>query len=148
MADFGELCPLFYTGVYNEVTFPRIGPVSTVSAAVNLLECLSQAPSAGAGRFTFGRTVVVTDAFIRRYLTNAENENLYLNIRPSGTSTYTVFGTATVTNTISVYTYHTWWAMTVASKTFTSNDVLGLGVGTITAVTQGSYHLIVRYRDK
>jgi hypothetical protein len=37
--------------------------------------------------------------------------------------------------------------MTVADRTFTSNAVLSLGYGTITATMIGSYDLIVRYRE-
>ena len=149
MADFGELCPLFNTGVYKEVTFPCIAGISTASAAQNLLETRLEAAGSGKNTFNFGRTVVVTDAFIRRYLTNLEAENLYLGSRLSAAAAaQTTFGTATVTTTLSIYTIHNWWHMTCVSKTITSAEVLSLGVGTLTAVTQGSYHLIVRYREK
>ena len=149
MADFSELCPLFATGVYSETTFSTIEAVSGFAATNNLLEGKIVAGT-GANGFTFGRTVVVTDAFIQRYATNVEAENLYLQHRTSAGAAATNIGTLQLTNTTTDYNKLTWMRMVVgvSSATFTSSEVLGLGVGTLTAVTQGSFNLMVRYREK
>jgi len=151
MSDFSELCPLFNTGVFHEVTFPYLVNLTAFSPTGNILEGTITAGDA-AGRFSFGRTVVVTDAFIKRFAatalaTNVAAENVYLQHRSSGAATATAFGTATVTTTLSIYTIHTYWPMTVADTTFTSAAVLSLGIGTVTATAIGCYDLIVRYKE-
>jgi len=149
MSDFGELCPLFNTGVYNEVTFGPILSVSAVLATQNLLENKLGSAGTGADVFTFGRTVVVTDAWFQRYETNVEAENLILGHRLTQAALATAIASATVTTSLSVCSILTWQSLTPdASKTFTSNEVLSLAVGTLTAVTQGSYNLMVRFREK
>ena len=152
MADFGELCPIFSTGVYNEVTFPSIIDISAAAATYNLLENYSQSAGAAVASvsgWSFGRTVVVTGAYLKRHKTNNEAENLHLRHKVSSTAAGTIFATATVTNTISVYQHNALFPMTFStSKTFTSDEVLGLSVGTLTALTQGDYALIVRFREK
>ena len=148
MTDFGELCPLFETGVYKEVTFPGIRQVSGVSVTANLLEGTVSAGAGALSAFSFGRTVVVTDAFIQRYATAKAAENLYLGHRTTAAAAATAFGTATITTTLDVYTEWTWQAMTTASTTFTASEVLNLSLGTVTATFNGNYSLIVRYREK
>jgi len=152
MSDFSELCPLFNTGVFSEVTFPYLVNLTAFSVTSNILEGTITSGT-GAGQFSFGRTVIVTGAFIKRFAataaaSNTAAENVYLQHRTSGGASPTAFGTATVTTTLSIYTIHTYWAMTVAEKTFTSSEVLSLGMGTVTATAIGCYDLIVRYREK
>ena len=151
MSDFSEICPLFNTGVFSEVGFYQIVNLTAVSTTANILEGTITAGT-GAGQFSFGRTVVVTDAYIRRFAatanaTNTAAENVYLQHRSSGGAAATAFGSATITTTLSVYTQHTYWAMTVADTTFTSAAVLSLGMGTVTATAIGCYDIIVRYKE-
>jgi hypothetical protein len=149
MSDFGELCPLFNTGVFNEITFPVI--VSTASSdTVNLLEGLSTAGAlAGKDNFTFGRTVVVTNAFIRKWTANLEIMYMHLKHYTSAGATPTAFGTWTISNTYTLeeVKYH-WKAVTHTDKTFTSDEVLGLSVSCGTTSSGGEYDLIVQYKEK
>jgi hypothetical protein len=146
MSNFSEICPIFNTGVFGQVTFPRIDSLTGISTTANFLEGTITAGT-GAGQFSFGRTVVVTGAFIRRYGTNTAAENIYLQHRTSAGAAATAFGTATVTTTLSIYTIHTYWPMTVANTTFTSSEVLSMGDLTVTATAIGAYDLIVRYKE-
>ena len=54
MSDFSSLCPLFNTGVYSEVTFPNI-----------VVKSISTTTAIGPG-IPFGRSVIVTSAYVRR----------------------------------------------------------------------------------
>jgi len=150
MADFSELCPLFNTGVFNEITFPNI--ICTVTSdTVNLLEGTCTAGAlAGQSNFTFGRTVIVTQAWIRKWTANASTIWLHLKHYTTAGATPTIFGTFTssVTATQRMIKY-TWNAMThSADKTFTSNEVLGFGIHCGTAASGGEYDLIVQYKEK
>ena len=146
MPDFSELCPLFETGVYKEICFPAIDLITGTSSTTNLFAG-TMTMGVGMSGPNFGRTVVVTGAFVQRYSSNHTAENLYLGHRTSGAAAATAFGTATITTTFEVYNEKTWQAMTVASKTFTSSEVLNLCVGTTTATHNGFYSLIIRYRE-
>ena len=151
MSDFSEICPLFATGVMGEVCFPFIVNLTALSTTANALEGTITAGT-GAGVFTFGRTVVVTDCFIRRYAptaaaSNTAQETMRLRHRSSAGATPTNFGAATVTNTLSIYTEHTYWPMTLIDTTFTSNAVLDFGYGTVTETAIGAYDLIVQYKE-
>lgn len=153
MSDFSELCPLFNTGVYNELTIPGLVNLTGISTTANILEAGADLTAGvSGGGITFGRTVVVTDAYVRRYAatsgaSNTAAENLYLQHRSTKGAVATAFGTATVTTTLSVYSNYTYWAMTVSNATFTSNAVLSLGMGTVTATAIGCYDLIIRYKE-
>jgi len=65
MADFGELCPLFSTGVFSEITFPDVCLTDTTNCG-NYLFASVAAMASGSGYFTFGRTVVITKAWLRK----------------------------------------------------------------------------------
>jgi hypothetical protein len=107
-----------------------------------------------AGYFTFGRTVVVTDAFVRRYSLNEASIVLYLRRHAGAISAVsgvvgTIFGTCTITPTTSVQDLYAWQAFgNVTSMTFTSSDILGLAPSLGTATSAGGYDLIIRYREK
>lgn len=159
MSDFGELCPLFNTGVYNEVTFMNIDGGTAVYATLsyNMLEGIGGGAAlqiaegladVSVSMFCFGRTVVVTDGWIQRYATNKTAQNLYFKHKISATAAGTTFATATITSTLSLFTTNQFQRITVASTTFTSSEVLGLIIGTITADTIGKYNIILRYREK
>ena len=146
MSDFGELCPLFNTGVYNEVFFPAVA-MTNITASGNALAGTLTASLCG--YFTFGRTVVVTDAAVRKTVNPTAGQSLALQHFTSGLAAGTTFGTCVVSITLTgMQVGYTWLWMTVTSATFTSNDVLGLTVGTSTASGAGNYELMVRYREK
>jgi hypothetical protein len=147
MSDFGELCPLFSTGVFKEVTFPDISMTNVTLCGNGFLgtETVSVA-----GYFTFGRTVVVSEAFIRRKKGGTvESENvIQLNHHNSETAVGTIFGTITISTTTDGADQLTWNRMTVTDKTFTSNDILGISPAVGTALSAGLYDLILRYKEK
>ena len=151
MSDFSELCPLFTTGVFNEVTFP--GPIylSAVLTQVNLLA--GTVAAAKEGYFTFGRTVVVTGAFLRRLVaTNTTETSLILLHKTSGTAalTGTIFGSITLPLTGSAHFVGFTWAPFIisAEKTFTSDEVLSLQIDAALTVSSGAVELMVKYREK
>ena len=148
MSDFSELCPLFETGVFNEITFSHLA-LSAISASGNALYGSLFPSTSMEGKFTFGRTVVVTNAFIKRYTANAAVNYLHLKHFTSASAAGTIFGTVSVTPTVSILDLYAWKAFeTITDKTFTSSDILGLSPATGTAASAGTYALIVRYRDK
>jgi len=145
MADFGELCPLFNTGVFKEVTFPYI-PMSAVTACGNAF--LGTLTFSKAGYFTFGRTVVVTDAYVRRVGATVEGAMiLQLKHHTSETAAGTTFGTFTVSTTGSGMDALTWAKFATTSKTFTSNELLGLSPLTGSAASAGVYDIMLRYKE-
>jgi len=146
MSDFGELCPLFETGVFNEVMFPNITMTGVTACGNAMWGTLTFTKE---GYFTFGRTVVVNAAFIRRVGATVEGAMiLQLMHHASHTTAGTVFGTFTVSTTGDGLDKLTWAPMTVSDKTFTSSEILGFTMLTGTALSAGVYDLIVRYKDK
>ena len=150
MSDFSEICPLFETGVFNEVTFPGPMYLSAVLTGVNLLA--GTGAQAKAGYFTFGRTVVVTEAFIKRDSINTTETTLQLFHKTSGTAALagTVFGSITLPLSASAHELIYTWKPFVAfsPKTFTSTDVLSLQIAAALTVSSGSVTLMVRYKEK
>jgi hypothetical protein len=63
MSDFSELCPLFNTGVYNEVSFHNIS-MTAIAPTHNALVGVRGLATSPAS-FKFGRTVIVTKVFQR-----------------------------------------------------------------------------------
>ena len=149
MSDFGELCPLFNTGVFNETTFPAI-KMTDISVGGNALAMgtLTIANAATCGGFTFGRTVVVTGAFIRRTSAVAGLMFYLLNHRTSVLAAGTEFASIQVSTTVSCMEVYTWVPMTVTEKTFTSNEVLGFTLATATNANGGIIDLMIRYKEK
>ena len=75
MSDFGELCPLFNTGVFHEVVFPGPMNLCNLGTGIDLLYgSAAQTCGGEASAFSFGRTVIVTEAFCQRDVTNATTE--------------------------------------------------------------------------
>ena len=148
MSDFSEICPLFNTGVFNEVIFPNV-PMTNVTTCGNAL--VGTLTFTKVGNFTFGRTVVVTGAFIRNQVkpTIASTVVLRLLHFTSQLAAGTEFATLFISITASGAEVYTWQPMTFAADTtFTSNDILGFTVLTGTASGGGTYDLIVRYKEK
>jgi hypothetical protein len=146
MSDFGELCPLFSTGVFNEVTFPAINLTAVTACGNALLGTLTFTKE---GAFSFGRTVIVTGAFIRRTAANGSQAILNLNKHASQLAVGSTIGSLVVSTTLCGMEVYTWVPMTVATGiTVTSNEVLGLTITTGFVSGAGTYDLIVRYKEK
>lgn len=146
MSDFGELCPLFNTGVFSEITFPGIA-MTNITACGNALDNTFTASSIG--NFNFGRTVIVTGAYVRKTVNPTAAQSLALQHKTSRLAAGITFGTIVVDITVTgMAVNQTWVGMTVTEATFTSSEVLGLTVGTSTASGAGTYDLMIRYKEK
>jgi hypothetical protein len=150
MSDFSELCPIFNTGVYSEITFPDID-MRNITLSGNALYGSLFPSITMQGYFTFGRTVVVTEAFARRRDGSSATMqvNLYLKHYSSVAVAGTVFATASINSLVSILDPYAYYPFTFSvSQTFTSTDILGLAPSLGALSGTGSYDLIVRYRDK
>lgn len=152
MSDFGELCPLFTIGVFNEVTFPNIKLTNITACGNALVGTLTCASATRTAVWTFGRTVVVTGGFVKCRLQTSVDSTVVLRLMHHATllAAGTEFATLAFSTTASaVETGYTWVPFnTVTAKTFTSDEVLGFGVLTGTATNGGTFDLIVRYKEK
>ncbi len=151
MSDFGELCPLFNTGVFNELSFPNISLTGVTGCGNALLGTLTCASATRPGCFTFGRTVVVTGGFARTRVKPTIDSTVVLRLMHFTTilAAGTEFATLAISTTASGAEIYTWVPFDdVTSKTFTSSEVLGFTVLTGTASGGGTYDLIVRYKEK
>ena len=157
MADFSELCPLFNTGVFKEITFPNVQAGNDVYATYltyNMLEgaggaSLMLTAGTGISMFMFGRTVVVTDAWLQRIAANKTAQNFILQHKTSAAAAGTAFASVAISASLSVHTITGWKTFdTCTDTTFTSSEVLGLTIGTVTGDTVGSYNLIIQYKEK
>jgi len=149
MSDFSELCPLFNTGVFNEITFPSIAMTGITASGNALLGSLTCGSATRTAIWTFGRTVVVTDAFIRRRFGGTVEGAGVIQLMHHVTmlAAGTEFATHVASVTVSGIEYATWVPMVVTDKTFTSNEVLGFTSMTGTALSAGLFDLILRYKE-
>jgi hypothetical protein len=139
MADFSALCPLFSTGVYNELFW---GPISLASrSTTNKFACLPP----------FGRSVIVTAAYVAKNTTFAATATavkLALARAATWAATRTVFGTVILSSTVATQARNKPLAFTIASaKTFSATQVLHLkslkkeaGANTV--------NIWIRYKEK
>jgi len=149
MSDFSELCPLFNTGVFREIMFPKVylTDIGTTSADNALVGSAGQAASAGV--FTFGRTVVITDAWFRKKVAVGAAETLTINHHSSRLANGTAFATMKISTTVTGQAaIHGYMKMNCVSKTFSSSDILGVNYGTITENNGGVFDILVRYKEK
>lgn len=147
MSDFGELCPLFNTGVFNEIVFPDLR-LSVCTACGNVLYASDAAFASSEGNFTFGRTVVVTAAWLKKKVVNESAVIAVLMHHTTKLAAGTVFASLTVSVTVTGQTpLYAYLPMTVTDTTFTSSEVLGF-TGLSVVVSAGHYDLIVRYKEK
>jgi hypothetical protein len=148
MSDFSELCPLFETGVFSEITFPAVD-MNDITLSGNALYGSLFPSTTMDGVFTFGRTVVVTGGFARRY---TDLQSVTVNLRlvhfTSQAAAGTVFGSCTMLMTLSLQDYYAWTPFTVTDKTFTSDEILGISPSLGAAGSMGSYDFIIRYKEK
>lgn len=150
MSDFSEICPLFSTGMFNEVVFPSVA-LTHITACGNALMgtvVLDGVITKLGSGFKFGRTVIVTGAFARQKDKVTAIQSVWLvhhtSLLAAGTAfaSYNADLTATVENcTYGVFVFP-------AEKTFVSSDVLGISVGTVTEDGGGVYDFIIRYKEK
>jgi hypothetical protein len=151
MSDFSELCPLFNTGVFHEIIFPGPIELSSIGTLKDLLAGTAAGSAGYSSGFSFGRTVIVTEAFIQRgSLTNDTETSLYLKHKTSGTQALggTIIGTLTLPVSASAHQPPGWKAFPAfTGKTFSSNEVLALAVLS-NANDSGYVGLMVRYKDK
>jgi hypothetical protein len=147
MSDFSELCPLFSTGVYNEMT---IGPISFTGLSLtnNALAGNFGKPSVPAS-LKFQRTVVVTKIFAQKY--RVVGTKVVINAKrhlSTGTAAGTVFATIAWSTTDTLYPVGMIRKFTqAANKTFLAADVLGF-IQLTKKTVPGRFGFIVRYKEK
>jgi hypothetical protein len=146
MSDFSQICPIFSTGVYSEVTFNNI-TFSSISTTHNALVG-AKTRATKPGSFKFGRTVVVTKIYIQKQDAPGTKPILYAKRhKATGTAVGTIFAThAVVSITSAKDPLGRIKAMTTAAKTFLAADVLGFSVKTL-KTDPGKYSFIVRYKE-
>jgi len=149
MSDFSELCPLFNTGVFQEVTFQNISMTNITACGNAFLGSLTAGSGTKPGMFTFGRTVVVTDCFIRKRAEVKGKTILRLMHHTSQLAAGTEFMSYAMSITAStVELYYTWVPMNVTtSATFTSNEILGFVPATGSAASGGVFDMVLRYKE-
>jgi len=150
MSDFSELCPLFNTGGFQEVTFDNISMTGITGCGNALMGSLTAGAGTKPGMWTFGRTVIVTDAYVKTRVkpTIASTVLLLLQHLTSQLAAGSELMSLAISTTASGVELYTWVPMNVStSATFTSDEVLGFTVLTGTASGGGSFDLIVRYKE-
>jgi len=145
MSDFSELCPLFNTGVYSEIMFPNIS-MSLITACGNAM--LGTLTASSLADFTFGRTVIVTNAWLRKRAANTTQTTMHLNHHATKLAAGTGFATLTVSITATgMEVGYGYVPMNVTTETtFTSAAVLGLAP--LAGADSGAYDLLIRYKEK
>jgi hypothetical protein len=147
MSDFSELCPLFETGVFSEFTFPTIS-LSDFSTDVNAIQFSTGAVASSCADFTFGRTVIITDAWFRCDAPGDGSDIIHLNRHASIFAAASIVGTFNQVATVTGHCKHAWIPFTMTDATFKSSDVLGLNVATATVSMGAVYTLMIRYKEK
>lgn len=147
MSDFGELCPLFNTGVFSEITFPYVR-LSDTTLCGNYLVASVAAMASGCGYASFGRTVVVTGAWVRKQTLGESNAVVVLKHHTTLNAVGTVFASMTISVSVTGHTPgYAWIPLTVTETTFTATDVLAMATASV-VVSAGVMDLMVRYREK
>ena len=149
MSDFGELCPLFNTGVYNELFLGRFTSSVYLSATYNFLSSVGD-PATAPSSFRFGRTIVVTEVYVRR-MGAITTTTCCLRVgrrTGSGTAVQSLFGSMTFGDDVSTFPdkHGAWQAMGMSSMTLNTADVLDISPTGI--ALDASYDIIVQYREK
>ena len=147
MSDFSELCPLFTTGVYSELSINLIkfDGISTTMNAINGAVIKATKP----GSLKFDRTVIVTKVYANR-IANPGTGVILCAMRhvATGTAAGVAFASIKASTTATVWPLHAIKKMTQASnKTFLAADVLGFSNKT-KKTDGGDFSFIVRYKEK
>ena len=147
MSDFSELCPLFNTGVFNELSLSniRFSGCSTTMNALAGIYARAGIPSS----VKFQRTVVVTKVFSSKDVTPGTAAIVCaMKMVTSGTAAMTAFASLKMSTTVTKHCVNRPRAMTqAANKTFLAADVLGFSLKT-NKTNGGKYSFIVRYKEK
>ncbi len=155
MSSFGEICPLFNTGVYNELylgVYTTSVYYQSTTLTLNILSNASVPPDVPA-LLKLGRTVVVTGWWTRKKIANNNSAtvNLVIGRRTgSGTAAASVFGTATFSVGITAFPdlVHNWRpGYMTTSMTLHSADVLNI-TNTIGEDDGPTVDIVVQYREK
>ena len=150
MSDFSELCPLFETGVFHEVTFPDISMTNITGCGNALMGSLTVGQATASAIWTFGRTVIVTKAYVRNQSKVSVDSTckVLLMHHTSQLAAGTELASLDISGTADGMEIYSWAPMnSVLAKTFTSDEVLGFTVLTGTAADGGKFDLIVRYKE-
>jgi len=150
MSDFSELCPLFSTGVYNELYLGEMSVTLYNSATFNFLSSPGD-PATAPSSLRFGRTIVVTEMWVKRKNADSNFSQticIYIGRRTaSGTAVQSIFGTLTMLSNYTTFPdiANHWVAVGPASFTLNTADVLDISsVLGATALLE----VIVQYREK
>ena len=137
MSDFSDLCPLFNTGVYGEITLPYVNLASR--STTNKFE----------GGLPFGRSVIVTAAYVKKHTDISTTASMTLKISKAATysATQTVFSSFKLSGTTTTQALGKYLTMTTTAKTFGATDVLHLA-SSAKETNQKHVSVIVRYKEK
>lgn len=150
MSDFSELCPLFETGVYNELYLGDMTLSIYTAPSFNFLSSCGD-PGTAPSSLRFGRTIVVTEVWMKRKSDAtplSQTICVYIGRRTgSGTTAATVFGTICMSMSMSTFPKikHAWQAIGPTSFTLNTADVLDIAAVVPDAL---ECEFIVQYREK
>jgi len=149
MSSFGELCPLFNTGVYNELYLGRLTGSIYTTTTMNFLSNPGS-PATCPTSFRLGRTVVVTELFLRRFVANT-TASISLHVgRRTGTGSAVVsgFGTLTFEDDVTTFPDFSRVLRPLGATSFTLHTADALQIGINGEATAGDFDIIVQYREK
>lgn len=138
MSDFSDLCPLFNTGMYSELTLPYF--TLTARSTTNQFE----------GGFPFGRSVIVTAAYVKKHTTpTSTTAAITVKLAKAATwaATQTVFASKKLSKTTTTQVVGRYLTMTVTAKTFGATDVLHVVSGSKETIGE-HVSILVRYKEK
>lgn len=148
MSDFSEICPLFETGVFTEFTFPEIS-ITNISSDANALMFSVANKASTCADFNFGRTIIITEAWVRSRSTPAGSGYLHLVHHATLRAAGTIFGTLSMTVTVTGFNRSSWVPFSaISDTTFDSAAILGLRLSTATTNPGGLIDLMIRYKEK
>jgi hypothetical protein len=140
MADFSALCPLFSTGVYNEMKI------------YNGLATTARSTTTRFGIPPFGRSVIVTAGYVAKLTTFAATCTALIVGLARGTSwtaTRTVFATYKLSATAAVQIVRKPLAFTIAAaKTFSATQILFLKFLKKEGAGAKTCDFWIRYKEK
>ena len=140
MSDFSDLCPLFNTGVYSEITFPLI-TVAAISTTTTIGPAVP-----------FSRSVIVTHAYVKRTADISSTVTYTVKLAKMAAwrvkvASGTVFASCKISSTATAYPITRYKAMTVTAKTFGASDLLVV-VNSKKETNMTTLDIIVRYKEK
>lgn len=150
MSDFSELCPLFDTGVYNELYLGVMTFSIYDSATFNFLSSPGD-PATAPSSLRFGRTIVVTECWAKRKLGATPLSHticVYIGRRTgSGTAVQSLFGTICFSMSVSTFPniMNAWQAMGMTSMTLNTADCLDISAALPDVM---ACEFIIQYREK